>query len=86
MDILGPTLSTSNKNQFMMVMKSQSWNFKRAVTKSNSIAFLIASLFMDRWVIIYRLPEYVLTDNGPNLSIGALSHYAPFRKINSMEL
>lgn len=62
--IIGPLSNTLGGNQFVPVMTDRYKTLPRAVPKFKMTTLHIASLFLDKWVIQYGIPEYVLKNIG----------------------
>lgn len=60
-DILGPLLKTSNGNQFVIVMADRYSKFICAVPVSKSTALHAELEFRDKWIMPYRIPNFLLT-------------------------
>ena len=65
MDILGPLPKTKQGNQFVVVLTDRYSKLTRAIPTGKTTATTVATIFVDHWVIPYGIPNYVLTDNGP---------------------
>lgn len=63
MDILAPLPETSNGNQFFLVVKDRQSKVTRAVPTCKTAAVHVASMLMDHWIILYGIPDSVLTEN-----------------------
>lgn len=51
-------------------MRDRYTKLPKALPTSNKTASHIASLFLDKWVVLYGVPKYVLTDNETKLISG----------------
>lgn len=57
MHILGLLLKTVSGNQFVMVMTDRYKNWTKVVPSSRMTDSNIASLFLENWIISYRIPK-----------------------------
>lgn len=62
-DILVPLANPSNGSQFVLVGTDHYLNLARAVLTSKITPFLIASLFMNHWLVPSRIPICLLVRN-----------------------
>lgn len=70
----GPLPKTLDGHQFVLMIMDLYSKQMRAVPSSNTLAFCMASLRMDNWIIVYYIPTYVLMDNRTHL-VSKLFHF-----------
>lgn len=65
MDILGLLLTTTQANQYVLVLANQYSKVMQAILMSNVNATHITNLFLDHRIIPFGTSTYLLADNGP---------------------
>ncbi len=64
MDILGPLLTSSHGNRFILAITDQFSKLKIAISIRNMTTATVSQVFCDHWVFAYSPPAFLLTDNG----------------------
>lgn len=64
MDILGPLRNPPCDKHFVLLMTDRYKKITKTVATSRKTNLHIAPLLLGNWVLPYRIPDYVLTDNG----------------------
>lgn len=78
MDISGILLKTLNGKKYVLVMKDCYQKLTRVVLTASTTASYIASLFLDKWAISYRIREYFWQITVLSLQVNPLSCFTLF--------
>ena len=65
MDIVGPFVKTQNGHTNVLVITDRFSKIARAIPLKKTTAAEVAAAFLENWICPYGMPEYLLTDNGP---------------------
>lgn len=68
---------TKNGNQFMVIMDDQYFKLTITVPTWKTSATHMASIFYDNGILPYRIPTYILRDNGSKF-VSSLKPYPIF--------
>jgi hypothetical protein len=68
MDIMGPLVTTSDNNQFLLIMQDHFTKFVVAVPIKNCTSEIIADVFLKHWVAYFQAPIHLITDNAQYFS------------------
>ena len=68
MDLLGQLTETKTGNVFLLIIVDRFSKLVRAVPLAGITATDISSAFFRNWISVYRPPDTVLTDNGPQFA------------------
>lgn len=66
MDLIGPPPKMKDGNKFIYVITDRYRELSEEMHKLKTTDFYIISLFMSHWVLPYRIPNILLTDNKPH--------------------
>lgn len=67
MDILGPLPKPTQVTQYVLVMTDRYSKLTQPVPAAKTSATQVKNIFLDHSIIPFGIPNYVLTDNGPQL-------------------
>lgn len=65
MDVLGPLPKTESGTQFVVAMMDRFSKFTREIPATERTASHIASVFLYHLVFLHGIPQFILSDNGP---------------------
>lgn len=64
-DILGPLQQTMTDNRYIEVMTNRFPKLTKAITTSKITTIVLATIFIEHWVMNFGIPSTVFTGNGP---------------------
>ena len=68
MDLLGPLPKTKSGHVYVLVITDRFSKLTRAIPLGSTTASSVAKAFLEHWVYVYGVPNYLLTDNGPQFA------------------
>jgi hypothetical protein len=81
LDIVGPLVSTSNENIYILTMIDDLTKYLIAVPLPNAEAKTVADAFVKNFLLIYGQPESILTDQGSNFMSDVFKNVCKLFKI-----
>jgi len=69
MDLFGPMTLFRGGHRHVLVISDPFAKLTRAIPLRDATELMVPSAFIDTWVAAYGIPDAVLTDNGPHLSL-----------------
>jgi len=68
MDLLGPLTTSRGGHKHVLVICDRFTKLTRAIPLRDATELTVSSAFIDTWVAAYGIPDFALTDNGPQFA------------------
>lgn len=78
MDISGPLPRATTENQFIVVITDRFTKLTRDILSSETAVPEIAWIFLDHWVIPYKILGFFLAESGPQIVSNCFETLCPF--------